>query len=140
METIFDIISFALLIGLFLCPIIISWQLNKLVIRYKFIFYLILGILTTAAITLTLGWWIDYSDNKLLDHYGYNFDAMNDTERFEKVSPENLEQVKSLERSIMGIGWPLKIILTYVFYAPYLLIVYFVTYHFKKIRTIDSDR
>lgn len=68
----------------------------------------------------------------LLEHYRYNFDAMNETERFGKVSPDNMERVKSLEISIMGIGWPLKAFLTYVFYAPYLLIVYLVTYLFRK--------
>ena len=91
-----------------------------------------IGILTTATITLTLGWWADTSDQMLLEHYGYNFDAMNDTERFGQVSPDNMERVKSLEMSIMGIGWPLKVIMTYGFYFPYLLIVYLVTYLFRK--------
>jgi hypothetical protein len=77
---------------------------------------------------LTFGWWTDYSDNKLLEHYGYNFDAMNDTERFANVSIDNMERVKSLETSIMGIGWPLKVMISYVFYLPYLLIVYLVNY------------
>lgn len=57
---------------------------------------------------------------------------MNDKERFEKVSHGNIERVQSLETSIMGIGWPLKVILTYVFYSPYLLIVYLVTFIFRK--------
>ena len=88
--------------------------------------------MTTASITLTFAWWADTSDQMLLEHYGYNFDAMNHTERFGKVSPDNMERVKSLEISIMGIGWPLKAIMTYVFYSPYLLIVYFITYFFRK--------
>lgn len=140
METIFDIISLALLIGLFLSPIIIAWRLNRLLIRYKFIIYLTFGILTTATIALTFGWWTDYSNYKLLGHFGYNFDAMNDKERFEKVSPDNIEKVKSIETSIMGIGWPLKVILTYVFYSPYLLIVYLVAYLFRnKTKTTDKN-
>lgn len=32
----------------------------------------------------------------------------------------------------MGIGWPLKAYIFYPFYFPYLLIVYFGMYFFKK--------
>jgi hypothetical protein len=53
---------------------------------------------------------------------------MNETEFYGKVLLENMDKVKSLETSIMGIGWPLKAILTFVFYSPYLLIIYGVTY------------
>jgi hypothetical protein len=62
---------------------------------------------------------------------------MNDTERFGNVLPNNMERVKKLEKSMMGIGWPLKVIITYAFYFPFLLIVYFVTYLFwKKLRKL----
>ena len=132
METIITIISFTLLIGLLLSPFLIVWRLNKKNIRYKFISYLTIGILTTVTISLTFGWWTYTSNQMLLEHYGYNFEAMNDIERFGNVTPENMYRVKSLELSIMGIGWPLKVIMTYFFYFPYLLIVYLVTYLFKK--------
>lgn len=128
METIFDIISLTLFLGLIFSPIIIIWRLNRINVRYKFIIYLTICALTTATIFLTFGWWTDYSDNKLLEHYRYNFDEMNDTERFANVSIDNMEKVKSLETSIMGIGWPLKVMISYVFYLPYLLIVYLVNY------------
>lgn len=140
METIFDIISLTLLTALFISPILIIWRLNRLAIRYKFIIYLTIGVLTTAIIALTFGWWVDTSDQMLLKHYGYDFDAMNYTERFGKVSPENMERVKNLEMSIMGIGWPLKVILTYIFYFPYLLIVYLLTYFFNKIPRSRAKR
>lgn len=132
MENIFDIISLGLFLGLIFSPIIIIWRLNRLNFQYKFIIYLAICVLTTATIALTFGWWTDYSDYKLLEHYGYNFNAMNDTERFETVSPENMERVKRLEISIMGIGWPLKVTMIYVFYFPYLLIVYLMTFLFRK--------
>jgi hypothetical protein len=35
-----------------------------------------------------------------------------------------MEQVKSLETSIMGIGWPVKAIFGYVTFIPYLIFVY----------------
>ncbi|MCO5239536.1 MAG: hypothetical protein M9904_05725 [Chitinophagaceae bacterium] len=96
--------------------------------------------MTTAIIALTFGWWADTSDQMLLKHYGYNFDAMNDTERFGNVSSDNIERVKNLEKSIMGVGWQLKVIITYVFYSPYLLIVYLVAYLFSKkaMKTTDG--
>ena len=63
----------------------------------------------------------------LLAHYGYNIGAMNETERYGQVAAENLERVRSLETSVMGIGWTLKAMMGYIVYIPYLLIVYFVS-------------
>ena len=31
---------------------------------------------------MVLGWWGSYSNDLLLSYYGYDFDAMNETERF----------------------------------------------------------
>lgn len=111
---------------------LIIWRLNKLNVHHKFVLYLLIAVLTTAAITFAFGWWDDTSNQMLLEHYGYNADGLNDTERFGKVSSEKLERVKSIETSMMGIGWTLKIIIAYVFYVPYLLIVYLGCYFFKK--------
>jgi hypothetical protein len=93
---------------------------------------LTLGLIITATITLIFAWWTDISNEILLSHYGYDLDAMNDIERFTNVTEENMKRVKTLEISIMGIGWPLKAIMTYVFYSPFLLLVYLITYLFKK--------
>ena len=60
----------------------------------------------------------------LLRNYGYNIDGINDIEIYRKVSPNDLEQIKRLETSIMGIGWHLKALFGYVFVIPYLLIIY----------------
>ena len=86
--------------------------------------YLILALLLTARIMWTFAWWADYSDQLLMSHYGYDFDAMNDTERFANVESENLEKVKQLEIGYFGVGWSLKAIMSFVFYSPYLLIIY----------------
>ena len=59
---------------------------------------------------------------------------MNDFEKYENVSTENLDEVKKLEMSIMGIGWPLKAILTYLVYCPYLVIAYIVSFFYTKMR------
>lgn len=46
-------------------------------------------------------------------------------EYYENVLTENLDKVKSLESSNMGIGWPLRAIFGWVLIIPYLIFVYF---------------
>ena len=134
MEILTAIISFILLAGLIGFPFLILYRLNKRNIKYKFIAYLTLGVIISATITLTFAWWADTSDQILLSHYGYDFTADNDTERFANVTEGNMERVKSLEYHMMGVGWPLKAIMVFVFYSPYLLIVYLVIYLIGKRR------
>lgn len=133
MEILITIVSFLLLIALITSPILILIGLKRRKIeKYKFITYLTLGVFITSIITLAFGWWSDTSREILLSYYGYEFDSMNETERFANVSSENLDRVKSLEISMMGIGWPLKTIITFALYSPYLLFIYVVTYLIQK--------
>jgi len=128
MEFLIAAITFTLFGGLLISPILLLRFINQTNINYKFITYLTIGIILTAIVAFVFAWWTYTSDLLLLKHYGYDIDGMNETEFYGKVLPENMEKVKSLETSIMGIGWPLKAILTFIFYSPYLLIVYGVTY------------
>ena len=50
---------------------------------------------------------------------------MSETEFFGNVLPENMDKVKRLETSVMGIGWPVKAIFGFVMTIPYLIFVYF---------------
>ena len=102
--------------------------------KYDFVIYLIFGVLITAGIMWTTAWWGYYSTELLMSHYGYDFDAMNETERFESVKLENLERVKKLKNDYLGIGWPAKAIMAFVFYSPYLLIVYFGGWLIRRIK------
>ncbi len=61
-------------------------------------------------------------------------DGMSETEFYRNVSPENMEQVKSLETSIMGIGWPIKAIFGYLIFIPYLIFVYIGKTLIKKLK------
>ncbi|HEY0740458.1 MAG TPA: hypothetical protein VGD40_03315 [Chryseosolibacter sp.] len=141
METVVTAVSFGLIIALILSPIAILIALRRFdVKRYKFLVYLTFGLIITSLITLTFGWWSDTGNEMLLDHYGYDFDAMNDTEKFANVSSENLERVKSLEISRMGIGWPIKVMMTLAMYSPYILIVYLVAYLIQKARDLTIRR
>jgi hypothetical protein len=128
MEVIVTVIALLLFVGLILSPFLILRLVNKSTIKFKFISYLIIGLITTAIIALVFAWWAYTSDIILLKHHGYTIDGMSEREYYGKVLPENLDRVKSLEISIMGIGWPLKAIMTFVFYSPYLFFVYFLTY------------
>ncbi len=132
MEILIGIINFLLLVGLIICPILLLRQINKTKIKFKFITYLTLGLILTAIIAFVFAWWAYTSDLILLKHYGYNIDGMNETEFYGKVLPENMDKVKSLKTSIMGIGWPLKAILTFEFFSPYLFIAYFIVYLIEK--------
>jgi hypothetical protein len=132
MEILIDIIDFSLFVGLIISPIFLLRQIKKTQIKFKFITYLTLGLILTAIIVFAFAWWTDTSNLILLKHYGYNIDGMNETEFYGNVLPENMDKVNSLVTSIMGIGWPLKAILTFVFYSPYLLIVYFIFHLIRK--------
>lgn len=138
METLTFVISIILLIGLISSPIILFIKLRKSM--FNFWTYLGLGLVITAGITLTFAWWADYSDKLLLNHYGYDFEAMNDFERYGNVKSENLEKVKQIETGYFGIGWPLKAIMTYVFYSPYLMIVYLIGVSFRKLKVKRNNK
>lgn len=127
MEALSTVISIILLLGLIGAPILLFVVIQKINrLKFRFLIYLILGLITTSGITLTFAWWTDTSNQLLLSHYGYDHYAMNETERFAKVADKNMERVKKLETSLFGVGWPVKAIMTFVFYSPYLLIVYLI--------------
>jgi len=140
MEIITQIISFILLIILIVSPSFIIYKLNKLNVRYNFILYLISVIFTTSVLILFFAWWSHLSNKILLSDYGYNFDSMNDFEKFKNVKVENLERVKNLEISLMGIGWPLKAIMSYIVYSPYPLIVYIIASFYKKMKNKNFNK
>jgi len=125
MEILLKIISFALLLSLIFFPILILKKLQKRKAKKVFIPYLIISLIITFILIFIIAWWSNFSNKLLLSHLGYDFEAMNDIQRFQNVASENLDKVKKLRISTMGIGWPLKAFIFYPFYLPYLLIVYF---------------
>lgn len=64
------------------------------------------------------------TDLILLKHYGYNIDGMSESEFFGNVLPENMDRVKRLETSIMGIGWPVIALFGFAMTIPYLIFLY----------------
>lgn len=138
MEILIKTITFLFLLGLILSPIFILIKVNKFNVRFKFIIYLIIGIITSAFIMFAFAWWSNKSNLILLKHYGYNIDGMNETEFYEKVLPENMDKVKNIETSIMGIGWPLKAIMSFPFYIPYLFVVFIIYSSVKKLKILNE--
>ncbi len=133
MNSLLSFFTIVLLLILVLFQIIIVLKLNQIKNKNIYIISLILSLLVAFGLVFLIAWWGYFSDKILLSNYGYDFEAMNDIERYLNVSKENFEKVKELERSMGGIGWPLKAILFYfVFYLPYFLIVHLFNYFIKK--------
>lgn len=124
MESLIKIISFGLLLSLIVFPIFILKQLYKRKTKYIVFFYFIICLIITFLLVLAFAWWSYFSKQLLLSHYGYNFDDLDSIERLQNVAPENLDRVKNLRISTMGIGWPLKAFMLYPSYFVYLVIVY----------------
>ena len=124
METLISIIDFLVLGIIIVTPILILIILKKSNIRsYGFLYFLI-GITLSGLIICLFAWWTDISNSILLKHYGYNVLGMNTTELYKNVMPADLERVRNIENSVMGIGWPLKAIFGFIIFIPYLCVVF----------------
>lgn len=132
MENLNTSLKFVFLIVLIISPILLLNKLYKRNLKTLFISYITTAIAVTFVLVLIMAWWSHFSIDLLLSHYGYNSNLLTETERLQPVAAENLDRVKTLYSTRMGIGWPLKAILFYIFYSPYLLIVYFGCYFYKK--------
>lgn len=135
MEILVYAISFALFISLIIFPIFILNKLYKRRIKNTLFSYLAISLITTFCLCLFIAWWSNFSKEILLSHYGYDFDPMND--HLKNVKIENLNRVKSLRKSIMGVGWPLKAFFIFPVYSIYLFIIYPV-YFLNKNKTIAA--
>ncbi|MFZ1664934.1 MAG: hypothetical protein WBO28_01710 [Flavobacteriales bacterium] len=132
MEALTTTIALALLVGLVASPVVILYALKKQDGKYRIVTFLGIGIIISASLTMTYSWWMDASKQLLLQHYGYDYAADNDSTRLANVGPTDIDRVKSLERGLLGIGWPLKAMMMYVVYFPYLMIVYLISYFIRR--------
>ncbi len=124
METLITISNFLILGLIIIAPILILYILKRLKTKRTVIIYSLIGLSVLGILMLIFAWWSHESDLILLKHYGYNIDGMNEAEFFGNVLPKNLDTVKRLETSIMGIGWPVKAIFGFVMTIPYSIFVY----------------
>ena len=143
MEIIITTISILLFIGLLSIPILIFKYVLKPNDKLRFFRYLIIGLFISSFLCLIFAWWNHKSTEILLRHFdGYIFnpDSNGFQVNYENVLPENLERVKRLEKSYMGIGWTLKAIFLLVFYSPYLLLIYLIDYLINRIKNRNDPK
>lgn len=124
METLIIISNFLIFGLIIIIPILLLIILKRYRTKRILIKYLLISLFVLGLLICFFAWWTDKSNMILLKHFGYNYDGWNNAERFLNVTQVNLEKVKRLETSIMGIGWPLKAIFGYVIIIPYLIFVY----------------
>ena len=128
------IVNFLLLGLIIIFPILLLIRLKRDRKKRIFFTYTLISLILLALLVFVFAWWAHKSDIILMSHYGYDFDAWNNMERFRNVSNENIEKVKTLETSIMGIGWTLKAMFAFVLFTPYILIVYLVSFILDKMK------
>ncbi len=134
METLITIIDFLILGLIIISPIILLIVLEKTNIKYSNIYYFFIGLFISGGLIYFFAWWTDKSSFILLEHYGYKIYGINETESYKNVLPQNIERVKELKNSIMGISWVLKAIFGFIIFIPYLLIIYVANKFWQKFR------
>ena len=97
----------------------------------NFILLIGVGLVVTFMLVALIGWWAYFSNGILMSYYGYDFEAMNAIDRFKNVTSDNLEAIKLLEANLLGVGWPLKVILSYLFIVPIITLEYVAVYFLK---------
>lgn len=132
METIVTILNILIFIILLIHPILILKYLKTNNIL-NFIRFFIFCLISSMILCVFAAWWLDKGQKDLLLYfYGYNDEDRFMGDPFKSVKKEHMDKVIELYESGSGIGWPLKAILTYIFYLPYLTIVYLLTYFINK--------
>ena len=124
MEVLIQLLSFTLLISILIFPVLFLKKLYKRKTKNTVLLYFIICPIITFILVFSLAWWSYFSKNLLLSHYRYDFNDLDSIARLQNVAPENLDRVKKLRVSTMGIGWPLKAFMIYPFFFVYLVIVY----------------
>lgn len=139
MEILITISNFLILGLIIIIPFLIFIILKRLKTKRIMIIYSLIGLSILGVLMLIFAWWSHESDLILLKHYGYNIDGMSESDFFGNVLPENMDKVKRLEISIMGIGWPLKAIFGFVMTIPYLAIVYLGKILFGRLKNNKNE-
>lgn len=134
MEFFLKTITFILFAILIIWPIVLLNTLQKRKFNNVLLSYSAISIISTFLLFLAVAWWVYYSNEILMSHYGFDFDAMNFTEGLKNVTSENTTKINLLHKNRLGIGWPLKAFLSFPLYIPYLLFVYLGTRMYLKIK------
>lgn len=132
MEIFIRVIDFLFFIIIIAIPFLVFIMLRKLNGRKQTIYYFLTGIILSSFLVYFFAWWVDTSNIILLKYYGYNLQGINTPESYENVLPQNIQKVKNIEKSVMGIGWTLKAMLGFIMYISYLLVIFIGRIIWKK--------
>lgn len=127
-ELLFFVLTLLSYLLIFLVPFAIgrkSRNYFSLLFRVLFVTFILFFIST---------YWSEELSVQLMYYlYGFNEYGMNDTERFQNVSPENRMVMDALFKQTTGIGWQLKFAFRYVMIlVPYNLIACAIAYKFRS--------
>lgn len=138
METFVTIISPMLFgISLLIPWICFLYAKRRIPFKHQLLNYLTLSLVFSVIMSLALASWDHYSKILLLDSYDaylLNPDSNAYQVGYTLVDPRNMERVKALELSIMGIGWSLKALIAMPMIMGYFLIDYIIRTCFLKFK------
>lgn len=104
METLIMIINFLAIGMIITAPFLIYTMLKRTNITRFSICYFLMGIVLSGLMICVFAWWRDFSNIILLRYYGYNMQGVSTYELYKNVLPKNVQKVKDIEKSVMGIG------------------------------------
>ena len=131
MEYLINFINLLLILILIYIPFVIykreKKEISTFLKRFLQIYFF------SSFLIIIFSWWYDKSNQILLNYYGYNYNALNQLERFSNVLPNNIERVKEIELNSSGIGWTLKAIFMIFFYASIsFILTFFIKFKHKS--------
>ena len=136
MNVIFGILNIIILISILGSPYFVSKKVEKVLSKNRIFTSIVISIFIVVFLSFVFAWWTDYSNILLMKYYGYDFGIMgNEIDRLKNVDPKNIETVKQLKISIMGIGWPLKAIFGLVLLIPFSILTPTVYFLVKRKRS-----
>lgn len=91
-------------------------------------------VLSFSLSTLTVYWAEDLSRELIYQLHGFDPNGMDESERWTKeIHIEDRKTIERIYKGSFGMGWPIRLILSYViFMIPYNLVVCGIIYEFKR--------
>lgn len=130
LESIFLIITLISYLLIIATPFLI-YRYSK--VKKYFWLLLVSIILTFIFSTLSTYWSEDLSDKIIYKIYGFDNYGMSDEERLGKVSIENRQTIQKIYDGSFGIGWPLKLMMTFVIIMlPYNIVSCGIVYLYNR--------
>lgn len=131
LDTIFRIFTLISYIFILVTPFLIGIIIRK----NNYLILLLSSVIFTLILSVMSGYWSeDLSKQLIYDFYGFDPYGMGDAERWtQKISIDNRNAIEKIYEEGFGIGWPLRLIMSYViFLLPYNLIACGIVFFLKN--------